>query len=341
VTVIAATTPASNQVVITPLPDFRLGISEPLPVGLKRLTTNELESAASRFYDGEEAFRTAVHEARKSTKRVRAVLRMIRPEIEEKVFKFEDTVMRDTARLLAPVRESIAMVESIELLDRIYGHLLAMNVLDEIRENLESQRARIETRAMEDPELVLSVVERFERAHGRYSNWPDDPSARTIYGAGVRDDFVAVGPGVKRTYRHGRGRMVEAYVTKSSEKLHHWRKSVRYLRHQMEILTPLWPEVVVGMAITLNRVGEMLGQDHDLAMLNQAIASDARLCPDPALRSLIVALANQRRADLQTAARILGRRVFVERPSSLTLRLEAYWESRDPRSVAALNAVNI
>lgn len=340
-TVIAATTPASNQVVITPLPDFRLGVSEPLPVGLKRLTTNELETAASRFYDGEEAFAGAIHEARKSTKRVRSALRLVRSEVSTKVFRFEDEMMRDTARMIAPIRDAIVMVESIDLLDRIYGHLLAVGVLEETRQNLDFRRERIETRAMEDPDLVLSVVHRFEKAHGRYSNWPVDPESRGVYGGGIRDSFEAVGPGVKRTYRHGRDRMVDAYKHPSTEKFHTWRRSVKYLRHQMEMLTPLWPEVVVGMAITLERVGEMLGQDHDLAMLSSAIANDDGLCPDPALRSLIVALASQRRSDLQTAARILGRRVFAERPESITGRLEVYWESRLPENRAALSAVNL
>jgi hypothetical protein len=112
VTVISTTTPASNQVVITPLPDFRLGAFEPLPVGLKRLTTTEMANAASRFYDGEEAFPIAVHQARKSTKRVRAVLRLVRADLGEKIYKYENQTLRDAARRIAPVRDSLVAVET-------------------------------------------------------------------------------------------------------------------------------------------------------------------------------------------------------------------------------------
>lgn len=337
--VVIATTPASNQVVITPLPDFRLGNSEPLAEGLKRLTTNELANAAARFYDGEEAFPAAVHEARKSTKRVRAVLRLVRADLDKKVFVFEDRAMRSAARSIAEVRDSFAAVESIDTLDRIYGHLLAPGVLEETRENLDLRRRHIEGRAMEDPKLVVSVVETFERAHGRYSNWSVDPSARHVYKSGVRNEFGAIRPGLKRTYSHGRARMVGAYAGQTAETFHRWRKSVKYLRHQMEILTPLWPEVVVGFAVTLERVGELLGQDHDLAALGRDLHAEQALCPDPALRSLILALTNQRRSDLQLAARILGRRVFAEKPTAVTRRFEAYWDSRQPDSIAALEAV--
>lgn len=341
VTVISATTPTSNQVVVTPLPEFRLGADEPLPVGLKRLTTNEMSRAVSGFYDGEEAFGTAVHEARKSTKRIRAVLRLIRFEVGPQVFGYEDRWMRDTARLIGPVRDGYAIVDSFDVLDRIYGHLLVEGALAEVREHLALRRDRLERRVMEDPTLVTTVVENFEKAHGRYSNWPTDPSSRSIYGAGVRDEFAAIGPGFSHTYEAGRTQMVAAYRGASPEKFHQWRKNVKYLRHQMELMTPLWPEVVVGMAITFERIGEMLGQDHDLAVMLQTLDDNQNICPDPVQRSLIRALANQRRADLQTAARILGRRVFAEEPQSITGRLDVYWEAREPDNLAALNAVTI
>lgn len=327
---------------VTPLPDFRLGDYEPLPVGLKRLTLGEMENAASGFFDGEEAFGLAVHEARRSSKRIRAVLRLIRYELGDQIFKFEDRWMRDTAKLVSPVRDAAALVESVDVLDRIYGHLLVDGALAGTRQRLDVRRERLEMRVMEDPAIVVTVVEKLEKAHGRYANWPVDPSAKHIYGVGIRDSFEAIGPGLTHTYRRGRREMVSAYTeTLDAAKFHEWRKSVKYLRHQMELLTPIWPEVVVGMAVTLERIGELLGQDHDLAMLLQKLDADAALCPDPVERSLIRALAMQRRSDLQTAARVLGRRVFAEEPDSLTGRFDAYWESRDPASIAALEAVAV
>ncbi len=341
VTVITATTPISNQVVVTPLPEFRLGQNEPLPVGLKRLTLREFEKAVDGFYNGEDAFADAVHEARKATKRVRSVLHLIRPEIGEKVFRFETDLLRQSSGMLSSVRDSVAILESFDVLDRIYGHLLVDGALSETRYRLEHQRDRIQTRVMEDPDIVMNVVENFERAHSRYSNWSVDPDSHAIYGRGIRDEFDAIGPGFRRTYEKGRKRMVRAYVSMESERFHQWRKSVKYLRHQLELMTPLWPEVVVGMAITMARVGELLGQDHDLAVLLERLETDVNLCPDPVQRSLIRALANQRRSDLRTAARILGRRVFAEEPDSLASRLDVYWESREPGVLEALEAVNI
>ncbi len=288
-----------------------------------------MEISVSGFYDGEEAFGEAVHTTRKSTKKIRALLRLVRYEIGEKVYHFENEAMRDTARLLTGARSAAVMVNAVDNLKLLYGSLLAAGTFEETEERLLVNRDRIETRAMEDPELVPRVVANLERAQSRYASWPTDSHARKVYGSGVRDSYSSIGPGLKATYRRGRGEMVMAYRAPSPAAFHSWRKRVKYLKHQMEIITPLWPEVVLGMAITLDRMAELLGEDHDLADLLQSLTDRPELCPNPIERSLLRALAEQRRSDVETASRILGRRIYAESPASLKGRFGAYWESME------------
>lgn len=309
------------------LPDFRLYEGEPLGVGLKRLSLAEMDRATSGFYDGEEAFREAVHTARKATKKVRALLRLVRGEIGEKVYRFENTWMRDTSRLLSPVRGVAVAVGSVELVRNLYGPLLAEGTFDELGQRLVQRRDRLEQQAMEDQELVPRVVDRLERARARYQAWPTGGESRPVYGMGIRHEYAAIAAGLESTYRRGRREMVTAYRLPTAEHFHGWRKRVRYLRHQMEILTPVWPEVMVAMAVTLDRIGELLGEEHDLSELLRLVSERPDLCPNPMERSLFAALAKQRRGDLQTACRILGRRVYTETPGALAERISAYWES--------------
>ena len=325
---------------VLPLPAFRLLPGEPLGAGLKRLGVDEIDQAISGFYDGEGAFREAVHESRKSVKRIRALLRLIRYEVGEKIYHFENVWMRDTARLISEVRDSAVTVSAIEDIRDLYGSLLAEGTFDETWEKLVVRRDRIEDRAMEDPNVVPRVVANLERARARYASWPTDPDAKSAYGMGIRDDFRAVGPGLKATHARGRREMVAAYKSPSPAHFHLWRKRVKYLKHQMEILTPMWPEVMIGMAITLDRIADLLGQDHDLAELLQLLADRPDLCPNPMERSLMNALAEQRRSDLQTASRILGRRIYSESPQSLDGRLEAYWEAMELARTVRLTSLS-
>jgi CHAD domain-containing protein len=245
------------------------------------------------------------------------------------VYRFENAWIRDTARFVSDVRASAVLVEGAEEIRDLYGPLLVEGTFDEVVERLRARRDHMQERAMEDPKIVPRVVSNLERARGRYQSWPTDPDARTVYGIGLRHSYQAVGPGVRATHTRGRQEMVAAYREASPASFHRWRKSVKYLQHQLEILTPLWPEVMIGMAITLNRIADLLGQDHDLAELLQLLADRPDICPNPVERSMMSALVAQRRSDLQTASRILGRRIYTESPASLDVRLGAYWESME------------
>ena len=325
--------------VMMTLPTFRLQGGEPLGAGLKRLSLEAIDEAVAGFYDGEDVFREAVHTSRKATKRIRALLRLVRSEVGEKVYRHENASMRDTSRLLSEVRTSAVLVNGAQDIRDIYAPILATGTFDEVVQRLSSQRDRIEQRAMEDPNVVPRVVSNLERARQRYESWPADGGAREVYGVGIRHQYRAIGPGLRRTHGRGCAEMVVAYRHPSPRAFHQWRKRAKYLKHQMEILTPLWPEVMVGMTLTLDRIAEVLGQDRDLAELLETLSNRPDICPNPLERSLMSALAEQRRSDLQTAARILGRRIYAEKPEAFSGRVGAYWESMELARTTTLASI--
>jgi len=318
---------------------LQLGGSEPLGVGVKRVTMEQLEHAASGFFDGEIHLGHAVHESRKSLKRVRALLRLIKSELPDRIFDFENSNLRGTARLIAQIRATQGILDAAESICALYGDLLAEDTFLDLVQRLQRRRDLTELNALEDPNLVGRVVRGLERAYNRYAAWPTDPEAREAYGLGIRDSYEAVEPGLTTTYRQGRHNMVRAYRDSGAGDFHEWRKRVKDLRHQMEFLAPLWPEVVVGTAMTLERLGDVLGEDHDLAELVALLRERPDLCPNPRERSLFRALAHQRRSELQAAAEILGRRVYAERPNALSHRYGEYWGSRKMAIEGSLDTI--
>lgn len=301
----------------------------------------QLELAASGFFEDDSQFGLAVHGSRKAIKRVRALLQLIRGELPEKVYTYENGSMRTAARSLGEVRSAAAVAEASMVIKDLYGDLLAEGTFEEMLTRLSQRRDIIELRALEDPNLVGRLVRSLERAYNRYSSWPTDPDAREVYGMGISDTFEAIGPGLHQTYGRGRKEMVQAYADPSAEHFHAWRRRAKDLRHQMEFLAPLWPEVIVGMAMTLHRLGLILGEDHDLAELMVLLRERPDLCPNPRERSLFAALVSQRRSELQIAAEILGRRVYAEKPSSLRARFGEYWDSRQLAISSSLDTLAV
>lgn len=318
---------------------LQLGRSEPLAVGVKRVTMEQLELAASGYFDGEARFSEAVHGSRKAIKRTRSLLRLVEGELSRKIYRYEDKSLRDTGRMVADVRAASGVVDAATIIRDLYGDLLAEDTFVEMIQRLSQRRDIIELRALEEPNLVGRVVRNLERAYNRYAAWPTDEDAREVYGMGIRNSYEAISPGLSATYKRGRTEMVKAYEGPSAHRFHQWRKRAKYLRHQMEFLAPLWPEVVVGTAMTLDRLGLILGEEHDLAELLALLADRPDLCPNPRERSLFKALAAQRRSELQAAAEILGRRVYAEKPDSLNDRFGEYWESRQLANSTQLDTI--
>jgi len=327
VTVLATTTPGDQDLAVFDT-SLQLRASEPLGTGVKRVTMEQLEFAAAQFFDVDLGFGGAVHESRKSIKRVRALLRLVRSQISDRIYTFENHSLRDTGRLMSDVRSAQGVVNAAASIHQLYSDLLAEGTFEELLANLQRRRDVAELAAVEDPNLVGRVVRGLERAYHRYGSWPTDPEAQEVYGMGIRDSYEAVSPGLSKTYDRGRQGMVTAYRRGGPGDFHKWRRRVKDMRHQMEFLAPLWPEVVVGTAMTLHRLGDLLGEDHDLDEMGRLLRERPDLCPNPRERSLFRALAAQRRSELQLASEILGRRIYAEKPKALAGRFGEYWEAR-------------
>lgn len=310
-----------------PQETFQLSPGEPLGQGLKRLALDQFEQAIDMFTDPAAGPDQAVHTARKATKRVRAMLRLVRPEIGDKVYRYENRNLRDTARLLSGVRDAAVAVETVRFLGERFSGSLPIDVFDRMSERLDRRALHIRQRVLYESDAVPRVVGSLEKTRNRFAGWPTGKIEKKVYPTAVRDRYDAVGAGFGQTYRRGRTEMKRAYSTPTAVNFHQWRKRVKYLRYQTEMLQTMWPEVVGAAAFSLARLSDLLGAEHDLADLLALLTVDPQLCPDPVELSLFAALAQHRRTELQAAARVVGMRVYAEKPDAFVDRHGIYWES--------------
>lgn len=313
-------------------PEFGLTPGEPLAGALRRLSVEQFDMALNGLRSQNINRDLAVHETRKAAKRIRAVLRMVRPVIGERVFRAENGALRDAARVVSGVRDGAVLVEAVKGIRDRYAHLLAAGVFADLEDRLGRRHQRIVSRVLEDDEVLEQVVGALHRARSRFAAWPIDldDSRFSVGRSGRRaiaNNFSSIGPGIAATYQRGQREMRSAISSPSPERFHAWRKQVKYLRHQMEIVSPIWPEVVGGLASSLSQLGDVLGDDHDQSELVRVVASLPDLMPDPDERNLLVALSQQRRRELEGAALIMGKRVFAESADRFTRRLDAYWSA--------------
>ena len=84
---------------------YRLERGESVIAGLKRVVQDEFESASTQLADTKADRDEAIHEARKSIKKARALLRRVRAELGGD-YPRENARLRDIARGLRPLRAS-------------------------------------------------------------------------------------------------------------------------------------------------------------------------------------------------------------------------------------------
>ena len=159
--------------------------------------------------------------------------------------------------------------------------------------------------------------------------------ARTELGATNfgRVKWSTVVAGIDRSYRRGRKGYASADAT---EELHEWRKRAKDLWYHHRLIKGAYPRVVGAYAKDAHELSDLLGDDHDLAVLRVAIVhQDPPAATAPVDLDPVVDLIDERRDELQAQARSLARRVYAENPKAFARRTRKYLRAfRDDRRAA-------
>jgi CHAD domain-containing protein len=300
------------------LPTRSIVPDEPLPLAMRRITVGLLGKAIADLRPtDQESFDPGVHSARKGIKRLRGILRLVRDGIGYRAYREENVMLRNTARTLSAVRDAWVLVDTLRSLRKRYGDLL-----DDA--TFATPEAWLLSRHMERHELVTgqvvtNAIVSLGTARSRFGRFP-------IEGI-IRNDFSAIAEGIERVYRRGHRGLKHASATRDVHDLHEWRKRVKYLRYQMEALTPMYPTLIGSTAQSLDELGELLGDDHDLAVLAETILEHPESCRDERERWMLIALIHERRTNLQAQALSIGTALYVEKPGAFVNRIGAYWEA--------------
>ena len=139
--------------------------------------------------------------------------------------------------------------------------------------------------------------------------------------------WKAIGAGLGRTYRHGRAAMQAAAQAATDAALHESRKRTKDLLYVMEFLVHLRPEALQPIVDEAHALTDLLGDDHDLAVLQNVIDGEPELRLPTARRKQLKRLLARRRGHIQQTAHILGRRLFAQTGAQFLDRIHGYWKA--------------
>ncbi len=278
---------------------------------LRRIAHAQVDSALEEL-DSEDRHR-AVHRVRQRGKKVRALLRLVRPAAPA-LYAQENAAFRDMMRPLSDARDRGVAVETYDALIGWLGDDGAAERLAPVRTALQERRDAV---LGEDLDARLEALRAgLHAARGRVDGWEVDA-----------DGFAAFAGGLAKTYRRARVRMEDAYADPTPARFHVWRKRAKYHRHHLELLEAAWPSVLAVQREQVHHLTDLLGDDHDLAVLRADLtAAPGAFAGEDAVAEFCDLL-DRRRAELQDEARVLGTRCFAEEPDAIVARLRTCWDA--------------
>lgn len=246
----------------------------------------------------------SVHAVRRELKRARAGLRLMRDAMGVAAYRRENRTLRDVAAELRDVRDAKVSLQALTRLSSAVRTPGARKVIRIMRQNLRTARDRAlaqlsARRRIACRDALLATSQRLREL-----------PARRLAG-------LDIGRGVRRTYGRARTAARAARHHSTDDKLHEWRKQVKYGCYQLEVL----PHAASGRLRPWHRqartLAALLGDDHDLALLQTRLAGRSTRGINSTEREEVRDLADRLealRGNLQRRGHRLGKKLYARSP---------------------------
>jgi hypothetical protein len=293
---------------------FILNPKQSIRQGLKHVVRKELRRACGHL---EHTRETGVHEARKSVKKVRAVVKLLQL-VDEDVFDKDARRLRSAGQTLSILRDADAVIGTFDQVRRRFRQRLSEPAYGTMRRQLVGAKARLMRRAKADGSLA-HVVHTLGAVRRSVKRWRVPAIAASDCPRLLMD-----------SYRASRSAMEDARSSPSPSALHRWRRRVKTFWYQLRVAESLAPSLR-GEIRDFEQLETWLGEHHNLVVLQMAMADGVAFQRMPAQVRAMAALSITVQGELQRKAFRLGQRLLAERPKAFERRQRRAFSPAKPR----------
>ena len=272
---------------------------------------DEVGSAAANPADED-----AIHDCRKRCKKIRGLIRLVRPALDQATYRAANEAFRDAARELSSLRDAQALLAT-------FDSVVAAPTEPPRLDDFESVRAELVRRAGAEPDGDDAGASTFERAGDLLRAGHDLVVDADLHA----DGWGAVRGGLAQTYRRGRDALEVVYDDPTPDNFHELRKRAKYSWYHLRLLGPSAPSILDPLAKQFERLAEGLGDAHDLAVLRVQLDDDPDSFGGEATVHAALELLDQHREKLEHAGVSLAEQLYAEPPKPFARRLERYWDA--------------
>ena len=280
--------------------------AESVAADFRAIALSQIDAALAAGQPAEPQRRTALLEARRRTKKLRGLLRLVRPGFA--AFETENATLRDAAASLSVPRDREVLGQTLVALNLTHPDPALARIVAHF-----PAAAAPETSATP---LLGDFYATLRAARERIAHWDL-----------AQDDAEILFSGLRATYRSCRRRLRRADRVRTDYELHEWRKALKTHAFQLNLLRQAAPEILAARYQLVDRLGDMLGQHHDLINLRAVLQREPERFGDVTDLDQLAQIVAVRLGELEGAAIALGRQVLEEKPRAFAKRLRSYWHA--------------
>jgi CHAD domain-containing protein len=302
---------------------YRIKRKERVGKAIRRILREQLRRAIELARDRDRAQDVRVHDVRTRLKRSRAALELIggHPGKARKTAKRTERRLRDRARRLARPRDVVVQAHTFRILGTRLSPELPPGLVDRMRNAGEQMRRKLDEKSVEKE--LRRTAKALRKVRRRLRKLP------------VKRGRRAIGKGITETYREARRALGAVHDDPTPERFHDWRKRVKVLSNALKVVAPAVPELATRYLEKVEKLGEILGQVHDLDCAAATAERHPRWFGSDAECEAVRGVVAEHRVVLEREAFSLAAGLFAGRPRDVRQLVETGWETWRKRAAKA------
>jgi CHAD domain-containing protein len=258
----------------------------------------------------------AIHDARKSFKRLRSLYRLV--AVDAPGFrKQENARIRSMARNLSTVRDAAALVENANYL-RLHAASEEQQVaLDKVSSILTARRDRIAEEETDLDGKIASTILSCEEALAAL--------ARLAFDDGRRKTARRLEKGWRRTLKRATASIAACEASTDAAAFHQLRKRTQDYRMQLALLRAAWPSAMQAKRAQARELVDLLGHLNDLATMTSLVNEQPELAGNSQNQAHLLSAVIARQEELRREALKRAEAVFLDRPKHESRTIGLLW----------------
>ncbi len=289
-----------------------LKIPDSTSYSIRDIILREITSSLALQLNSELNSESRIHEYRKSIKRCRSLLRLLKQCINEIDYERLDNKLSEVAEEMTQRREATVNLRTFLKLTQNYQTFvpedIKKQVIADLTQKLEKAYGMINTDPVKTESSILFHLKAL---------WSD--LNNIAIKSSTYSDFIDT---IEKTHYKAARLYFDSRNTLDTEIIHKWRKYTKHLLLQMRFTPEIDRTEMEPLLSKLDRISELLGKDHDLAVLETKLKENPILHTEN-LQTIHLVICKERTI-IQKETFKLGEEVFSE-SQVRNLRIKSYY----------------